>query len=290
MTEGVWRRFLVRDPADVLLSRVLEWARRREDVRAVLRTGSRARADGPGDRYSDQDIELFLRNPARLEDGSWLREIGDVWVAVEDVGPCGNPAFLAFFDGPAKVDFQVLDVGALARPASSCLSAIHSRGVEVLLDKDGLTGDLRAADSTRSSACPPSQVDLMRVCSEFWFEVMHIPGCVARSELWSAKLRDAAMKACLLRLIEWDAIAVRGPETDTWYNGTRMALWATSETYARLQDVFGRWDTKETLEAARACARLVQDLTLRVATSFDLDHEPLARIERRVMGYLFSEH
>jgi len=34
----------------------------------------------------------------------------------------------------------------------------------------------------------------------------------------------------------------------------------------------------------------VQDLTLRVATSYDLAHEPLAGIERRVMGYLFSEH
>ncbi|WP_433665474.1 aminoglycoside 6-adenylyltransferase [Nocardia sp. CA-128927] len=60
-----------------IVGRVVEWARGRDDVRVVLRTGSRARGDGAVDALSDHDIELFTTDvELYLGEDGWVRELG----------------------------------------------------------------------------------------------------------------------------------------------------------------------------------------------------------------------
>ncbi len=49
---------------DLLAAAIADWAREREDVRAVLVVGSQARTHPPADRWSDLDVVLFVDEPA----------------------------------------------------------------------------------------------------------------------------------------------------------------------------------------------------------------------------------
>ena len=57
---------------DELLARFLVWAQQRDDLRAALLVGSRARTDRPADAWSDFDIVLVTTDPERyVADGAW---------------------------------------------------------------------------------------------------------------------------------------------------------------------------------------------------------------------------
>ena len=49
---------------DLIAAAIADWAREREDVRAVLLVGSQARADAPADRWSDSTRPLRRRSGA----------------------------------------------------------------------------------------------------------------------------------------------------------------------------------------------------------------------------------
>ena len=62
---------------DLIAAAIADWAQERDDVRAVLVVGSRARAETPADKWSDLDVVLFVDDPERLAtDASWVAEFG----------------------------------------------------------------------------------------------------------------------------------------------------------------------------------------------------------------------
>ncbi|MGA4837634.1 aminoglycoside 6-adenylyltransferase [Streptomyces sp. G45] len=267
---------MIADTDDGTVERILAWARRQPDLCAVLRTGSRARRDGTADALSDHDIELYTTDVDRYEDGAgdWVRELGPVVVQVGLEGPWENPARLVLFEGGVKVDFQVVPVDRLAKLAAEGLDDLHERGYEVLWDRDGAAASLPAATGT-VAAEPPDAEAFAELCAEFWFEVAHLPRCLARGELWVAKSRDWTTKELLECLIEWHALTVRGADLDVWYGGTRMRGWAAPGVWDSLPDTFGGFTEEDALRAARATADLFARLAKEVAEAhgFPYPHE-----------------
>ena len=104
---------------DDVQASILRWAGAREDVAAVIQTGSLARSDGSADPI----IVLHLE-----QDDGWPTRL-----AIYDDG----------IDGSVKVDFTLAAPRRLRKMISSrTLSALYARGYRVLLDKDGVTKDL----------------------------------------------------------------------------------------------------------------------------------------------------
>ncbi|WP_037684654.1 aminoglycoside 6-adenylyltransferase [Streptomyces aureocirculatus] len=250
---------------DGIVGRVLAWARNQPDVRAVLRTGSRARRDGTVDAFSDHDIELYTTDTERYEDdGAWVEELGPVVVQVGLDGPYENPARLVFFEGGVKVDFQVVPVERLELLAAEGLDDLHERGYEVLWDREGAAAALpRATGSVRAEL--PDAEEFEDLCAEFWFEVAHLPRYLARGELWVAKSRDWTTKELLECMIEWHALSRKGADHDVWYGGTRMRRWTDPDVWESLPRIFGGFAADDALRAARATADLFSRLAREVA-------------------------
>ncbi|MEI5101754.1 aminoglycoside 6-adenylyltransferase [Streptomyces sp. PmtG] len=255
---------MIAETDDRMVERVLAWARLQPDLRAVLRTGSRARRDGTVDAFSDHDIELYTTDPDRYEDGDWVAELGPVVVQVGLEGPWENPARLVLFEGDVKADFQVVPVERLAKMAAEGLDDLHERGYEVLWDRDGATASLPAATGTAPAELPDAE-EFEELCAEFWFEVAHLPRYLARGELWVAKSRDWTTKELLESVIEWHALTVQGAGHDVWYGGTRMRRWAAPGVWDSLPETFGGFGADDALRAARATADLFARLAKEVA-------------------------
>lgn len=131
---------------------LIEWAHRREAVRAMLLTSTRAKPDATPDVFSDYDVVLVVTDVRPFfADRSWLQDFGDVLVAYWDqidpdpdygIEQTGN--VIQYADG-LKIDFRLWPVALMRRIAQApALPADLDDGYTVLVDKEGLTGSLRA--------------------------------------------------------------------------------------------------------------------------------------------------
>ncbi|SDM29785.1 aminoglycoside 6-adenylyltransferase [Allokutzneria albata] len=253
---------MIFENGELVVPRLLDWVRARPDVRAVLRTGSRAR--GEADAWSDHDIELYSTDPEPYRRSDWPADLGPVLASVGLDGPWDNPARLVVFDGGQKIDFQIVPVDRLALLAEE-LDELHERGYEILLDLDGAAARLPAASGSGPEGELPDEQEFREHCEEFWFELAHIPRYVARGDLWVAKSRDWETKELLLTMVEWHALSHFGPDHDTWHNGIRMREWAAPGVWERMDALFTGFAPEDILHTASATGALFADLARDVA-------------------------
>ena len=142
-------------PSD-LLGTILEWARSRPDIRAVVQTGSHVRPGGQPDRWSDLDLELFTTEPDAYEATDWMAAIAPVWVCLP-LSRDDDPRYrrrLTVFEGAAKVDFAIAPVALLAEFVSrGRLSALYDRGYRVMLDRCARHQRRRSSRPRTTRAC-----------------------------------------------------------------------------------------------------------------------------------------
>ena len=97
---------------DGLEARFTEWAKEREDIRAAVVVGSRARLDHPADEWADLDVGIATTHPGRYQkDTSWLSEIAPVWTMYREPG---GDTHHVLFEGGLDAGIAVLPVRAFA--------------------------------------------------------------------------------------------------------------------------------------------------------------------------------
>jgi aminoglycoside 6-adenylyltransferase len=275
---------------DPFLKHVLAWAEARNDVRLVLRTGSRARPNALVDAFSDHDLELFVLDPSAFAKGkSWSDDIAPTVISWSTpVDEENHTTRLALFEGGHKIDFQVFHTSRLTEMAADGLDDDHERGYDVLLDKDQVADRLPPPSYTSTRNLVPAQGDLEDVATEFWWEAAQIPGDVVRGDLWVLKFRDWTMKEQLLTLMEWEAFGRHQGSQNVGYYGKGLRLWGNPTLYDQLPAIFTGFDETDSLRGLNASAELFMRLSRVVAAAFGLDDGPLVAMEQAVTPYLRS--
>src|SRR5512134_3160184 len=70
---------------DAVVERLIRWAKKRADVRAMLLTSSRTSPTAPVDRFSDYDVSLAVTDiRPYFDDRAWLEDFGRVLVVYRD--------------------------------------------------------------------------------------------------------------------------------------------------------------------------------------------------------------
>ncbi|MBO4206518.1 aminoglycoside 6-adenylyltransferase [Micromonospora echinofusca] len=268
-----------------LLARIETWAAGRPDVVALVLTGSYARDHAPTDDLSDLDVEVVAEDfDDLLHDESWWRDLGDVWTwqivpAFAAATTQCYPMLHVAYAGAVKVDFTLVDrVRITGMAADGALDRVYAPGYRVLLDREGLTRGLPAATGRPVAVGPMPADEFAEVVRSFWYEAPLVAKYLLRNEPWEAKLRDWTMKSLLLRMIEWHAWALRGHVADGYHRGRGLPEWADPQTWAEVQEVFGRLDADDSWRALHATMALFGRLggetarTLRLWYPTRLDH------------------
>ncbi|AUX73396.1 aminoglycoside 6-adenylyltransferase [Erwinia pyrifoliae DSM 12163] len=252
-----------------LLEKIQQWASNTDNVRALVQTGSLVRADGLADEFSDIDIEIIAREPHLLAvtDG-WIGAIGETITVLHLDAEDDQqwPTRLVIFEGRTKVDFTLAGLSRLTRMAAdNQLDPLYQRGYRLVMDKDNLAQRLPAAILTGSTRTIPTEAHFCQRVEEFWFEAFHVPGYLARNELFLVKQRDWTMKELLLEMIEWHALVDSGGLTDVWHGGKGMRGWAGEEIWLQLDQTFGHFDAEDAWRAYGATTTLYARLAREVA-------------------------
>jgi aminoglycoside 6-adenylyltransferase len=257
-----------------LIAKFIPWAEGREDIRAAVVIGSRARgADHPADEFSDLDIILAATDPQPyIAAGGWVEAIGVPWLAFVEKTPDGRLSERrVLFEGGLDVDFAFMPVDLvremLKTGVDPDLADMIRRGVRVLVDKDGLAAQmLAAAPIAAQPPQAPSEAEFLQIANDFWYHTVWTAKHLRRGELWWAKgCCDGYLKALLLRMLEWHARATRGPEHDTWMRGRFLEEWADPRAVMELRRAFARYDTDEIWRALAATMDLFRWVSVETA-------------------------
>jgi aminoglycoside 6-adenylyltransferase len=200
-------------PTRDTISTLIQWAKARDPIRAMLLTSTRAIPGAPVDALSDFDVILVVQDIHPLvADDTWLNDFGDVLVAYWDplhpdpvfgIERCGN--VIQYADG-LKIDFGLWPVALLQQVvAAPVLPAALDAGYRVLLDKDRLTATMRPPTGTAYVPTPPAQTTYQTLINDFLSDAPYVAKCLWRDELLPAKwCLDYDMKHTYLRqMLEW---------------------------------------------------------------------------------------
>jgi aminoglycoside 6-adenylyltransferase len=265
-----------------LIARFLAWAQTRDDLRAILMLGSRARAERPADEWSDLDLVLVTTDPRLyLNDTAWLEHLGHPLLTFrEQTGTGEGTERRTLFEGGLDVDFVPIPVELMRQIASGMwpadVVATIRRGMRVLLDKDGLTVGLPQPPPEEPAALPTAE-HFSELVADFWYHALWTAKKLRRGELWTAhECCDAYMKWQILSLIEWHAHATRGPQFDTWHKGRFLEQWADPRAVEGMRSAFGRHDATDVHRALLATMELFGWLGRETAQALGLTYSEQA--------------
>ena len=187
--------------------------RPRGRARRLARAGRRA-----ADEWSDFDIVLFARDPAALlVRDDWVATFGRPRLTFLEPTAVGEQLErrILYEDG-TDVDFAIVPVELLDHPA---VAHVASRGIRVLVDKDGELGSRLAELPEPAPPSPPNEAALRELTADFFYHAVWAARKLRRGEVFTAKrCVDSYMENVLIRILEWRTRS-ENPDVDTWYAG-----------------------------------------------------------------------
>ena len=263
---------------DLIEAAVADWAQERDDVRAAIVVGSRARTDTPADKWSDLDVLLIVDDPEPYaEDDLWVSEFGTPALTFLEDTPAGQRERRVLYVNGEDVDLPLFPLSALERLGGSAnATALLARGYRMLVDKIGLEERLRGLVERAPAMVRPSQADFDQLASDFWYHALWTAKKLRRGEVFTAiDCLDGYMKARLVTLLEWHARAV-DPSVDTWHAGRFLERWADPGALSALEKAFAHYDVRDVARALWETIDLFQGLeeetARRLGLEIELDH------------------
>lgn len=283
------------DPKDVV-RRLIRWAKRKDSVRAMLLTSTRARPDAPLDRLSDYDVVLVVEDIRPFfEDRAWLEDFGEVLVAYWDgiepepdfgVEQTGN---VVQYDDGLKIDFRIWPVCLLRRISDApTLTDELDAGYAVLLDKDRLTAGMNPPTYEAYVTARPGEEAFLTWVNEFYSDAPYVAKCLWRDELFPAKwsLEGDMKHKYLRRMLEWRIELDHGWSVPMDWAGKGLKKRLPPGIWEELEDTYAGADVADNWEALFRTMALFRRVGTGVAG--DLGYTYPLDLDRRVTGYVRS--
>src|SRR4030043_401621 len=193
------------------VDRLIEWANRKPDIRAVLLTSSRANPNETLDEFSDYDVIFVAEDIKRyLDDESWLEDFGKVLVLYRDPVEVryGFERFIRVtqYESGLKIDFTLWPVGLLKHVAGMPeLPDYIDDGYKILLDKDGLTRGMKEPSYRAFVPKPPTEGEYLQFVEEFFSNAPYAAKYIRRGDLFPLKgMLNFMRHEKLCRILEWE--------------------------------------------------------------------------------------
>ena len=188
-----------------MLELIVNTAREDERIRAVILNGSRVNPNAPRDIFQDFDLIYFVTDVASFRaDEGWIDRFGERMILQmpDDMGdppPEKNAGFaylMQFTDGN-RIDLNLFPVDRLSELEDDSLSLL-------LLDKDGLFGQLPPPSESSYLPQPPTAKAFADCCNEFWWVCPYVAKGLWRGEITYARyMLDQVVRDQLMKMLMW---------------------------------------------------------------------------------------
>src|SRR5579859_1030167 len=278
--------------ANPVIRHLLEWARAREDVRAVLLTSSLTAPGATVDVFSDYDVILAVIDVhPYFEDRAWLNDFGPMLVVYRDpiqhYYDLEKFAYVTQYENGLKIDFTLWTADILRRVAADpVLPAGLDVGYKLLLDKDGMAADLKPPTYRAHIASPPSPEEYARVIEEFFHELTYVVKHLWRGDLVAAKaMFETSVKTeNLLPMLEWRLGMAENWSVKAGVLGRGLKRRLSPERWAALGATYVGPEWVENWEAIFKTVAFFEKVAVEVGVHFGYEYPH--DLHRRMIAYL----
>jgi aminoglycoside 6-adenylyltransferase len=277
-----------------IIRRLTLWADRKDSVRAMLLTSTRANPAATVDVLSDYDAVLVVEDIRPFFEGrSWLGDFGEVLVAYWDpiypdpdhgIEQTGN--VIQYADG-LKIDSTLWPVALARRIARApALPDELDAGYAVLLDKDGLFDAMPPPSYGAYVPDRPDKETYLTLVNDFFSDAPYVAKCLWRGELLPAKwCLDYDMKhVYLLRMLEWLMERDHGWSVPAGKLGKGLKKRLPAEIWSQLEGTYAGAGIADNWEALFRTMELFRQVATDVAD--DLGYAYPRDLDRRVTAYV----
>jgi aminoglycoside 6-adenylyltransferase len=278
--------------SDDVIERLIQWGEQQATVRAMLLTSTRTNPNVKVDVFSDYDVVLIVEDiHPFFEDRGWLAELGPVLVVYRDpIGltyGCERFAYITQYEDGTKIDYTIFPAKVIGQiVATDRLPDFLDVGYAVLLDKDRLTGGLKAPTYSAHIPTPPDETEYRRVIEEFFHEATYVAKHLWRDDLLPAKYNlDYAMKFGLLRqMLEWRIEIDHNWSVKPGAYGKGLKKRLENEIWAELESTYVGAGEEENWDALFRTINLFQRVAIKVGAHLGYTYP--YEMHRRVVRYL----
>ena len=274
------------------LKQIIHWAENNPDIRAVLLTSSLVNPYAPVDDFSDLDVELVFDNRQAYEvNNDWLNLFGDPISMIEEddtVFDGVHAMKMVLYKDHVKVDFKLYQTSEfITEIKKEKLPDDWDVGYKVLLDKDGLTRDLKSPTYQSVMIHQPSEKKFKQLLNDFWWDTTYVAKCLKRGDIFYAKFMSENILRTdyLVPLVEWYIAADHDwHNTTTNKHGRLFPKYLSDDLWNRVEATFSGSDIEENWDALLACANLVHELGTSLAEKLNFEYPHT--LEKDIRNYL----
>ena len=275
--------------SDDVFTKLIQWAKQREAVRAMLLTSTRAVPDATLDFLSDYDVILIVKDIHQFyDDRRWLEDFGEVLVVYWDPiyydsehGIEKTANVTQYADG-LKIDFTLWPIELLQKIIQALvLPPELDAGYRILLDKDHLTNGMKPPTYKAYVPTRPTNEVYQLLINNFFTDAPYMAKCLLRGELLPAKwCLDYDMKHVHLRpMLEWRVGLEYSWSVPTGSLGKELKKQLPPEIWSQLEDTYAGANTTENWEALFRTMALFRRVAIEVGTGLGYEY-PLELDER----------
>lgn len=281
--------------SDPVLDAIVEWAENSPEIRAVILTSTRARADGPVDELSDYDVILAIADPSKFADAlDWQASIGKPLVRWGDQDELlGQRTFFrgVVYDDFLKVDWTIWPDALLeAIAARERLPPELDHAYRVLFDPDGRTREWASPTFTAYVLHRPTEGEYRAMLEEFWWGTTYVAKALRRGELFFASsfmLEHDLKLIALLRMLEWRIGAEHNWSWVPGVYGRGLERHLDDATRGALAGTYAGLEADAVWNALFGLIELFRGVASEVASA--LGHEYPVDLDKRVTAHLQRE-
>jgi len=263
-----------------MLDLILDTARADERIRAVLMNGSRANPAAPRDFFQDFDIVYLVTDPAPFTRNlEWIKRFGEMMILqlpddMSDPPPEGREGYgylMQFTDGN-RIDLTIYPIASRHKLEADSQTLL-------LLDKDGLIGQLPPASDADYLPHPPTAKAFADCCNEFWWVAPYAAKGLWRGELPYARAMLGYVREQLMKMLNWHVGVKFQFKRSPGKEGKYLEGCLEPELWALLVKTYDGPGYDETWEAIFASCDLFRRTASPLAEHFGFEY-PLGDDER----------
>ena len=263
---------------DEKLQNIINWAEINSNIRVVLLTSSLVNPLAPVDDLSDLDIELvFENNEKYVENNLWLNNFGTPIAMIEEDETSfdGKHAMkMLLYEDGVKVDFKLYSKSNFVEEIQEKeLPYDWDIGYKVLVDKEGLTRDLKKPSYQASIIKKPTESQFQALLKDFWWDTTYVSKSLKREDLFYAKyMSEQIRENYLTSLIEFYIASQREWNVTTNKHGRLFKQYLSPEMWTKIEATFSGSDIQENWKALFIMMDLVNEMGIFIAEKLSFSY------------------
>lgn len=257
--------------------RILEHAKKDEEIKAIVAIGSYTREDVKADEFSDLDLCVVTSDVEKWYSGEYPRLFGKVSVSFVEPTLGGGKEIRCIYDGDKDVDMIISTPehfeSLVKEGVAEC---VMNRGYDVLYDSMGCAELLEKHVKPDRSNPIIDEAEFVNIVNDFYFHNIWASKKLKRGELWSAKMCvDSYLKNHLLKMLE--LYRYKSASVDVWHSGRFLEKWAGDEILEELKMCFARYDEEDVRNALVSTNQLFARITEELAAMEGFEYPAQAK-------------